>query len=328
MTATLLDFPVPTFIPRIPWWGAHLQTLRNSLVGRAPRLLNWPAQRINLRVQDGSNDVLVGYLHRPHLATTYPLILLLHGLAGSAESIYMRETARVLLDAGFPVLRMNLRGAGESATTCQLHYYAGRSQDMRLILAALEQPLKANGVIPVGFSLGGNLLLKFMGEGGAPDILGTVAVSAPIDLAACCDRIDAPGNLLYRQYLLRHLRREVKQGKARIDWMMREGILAALTLRAFDEACTAPRNGFKSAADLYARSSAQPYIPAIKQPTLLLQARDDPWIPAAAYEALAALKLEHVRLLMPAGGGHVGFHGAGGLWYPKVLLSFAQRLSS
>src|SRR5205814_772346 len=137
-----------------------------------------------------------------------PLVMLMHGLSGTEESVYVRATAAHLLRQGHSVLRLNLRGAGVSATRCRGRYHAGRSEDLRQAIAALSPALVGKGIVPVGYSLGGNVLLKLLGEGGHPDIRAAAAVSAPIDLAAASRCLRLPRNHLYQSWLLTMMRVE------------------------------------------------------------------------------------------------------------------------
>lgn len=320
-----LDFPVLPFIPRSPWWGAHLQTLHNTIVEPAHDLGSWPSRRIAIKPEDGSGDTLLAELHAGS-DSNKPLIILVHGLGGNGNSTYIQATAQAFLQAGFSVLRWHLRGAGPSAPLCRQHYFAGRSHDLRLLLEGLTAEHKARGIIPIGFSLGGNLVLKFMGEGAAYGVLGAASICAPIDLAASCRRLDALINWPYCQYILHQMKREVRATPAQLEPLLKARALAARSLWAFDEAYTAPRNAFPDAATLYAKSSANQFIAAIAQPTLLIHAADDPWIPSASYDDVAWHASPAVRLIMTHAGGHVGFHGQHGLWYPPVLVQLAQRL--
>jgi uncharacterized protein len=322
-----LSLLVPEFKPRAPWWGAHLQTLRNSFVSDSIDLSAYPATRLAVKPDDGSGDTLLAELHRPVKPSGLPLIILIHGLGGSGESGYIRATALAFLQAGFPVLRWHLRGAGPSLPLCRQQYFAGRSHDLRLLLAGLPEAVKENGVIPIGFSLGGNLVLKFMGEGAAVPVRGAASICAPIDLAACTKRIDAWANRPYCHYILAQMRREVLATPATVEPAMKQRALSAKRLWAFDDAYSAPRNGFKDAAELYAKSSANQFIAAIRLPTLVIHAADDPWIPRESYEAVPWQATSHVRLVLAAQGGHVGFHGQKGLWYPPVLVAYARRLA-
>ena len=172
---------------------------------------------------DGSGDVLLASLHRPDDAgqnARRPLVLLIHGLAGSADSIHVRASARHLLQQGFPVLRLNLRGAGPSRASCRQNYHAGRSADLEAVLGRMDGQLAGNGLCLVGFSLGGSLLLKYLGElGRRAPVLAAASVSAPIDLAAAQRRLMQRRNRAYHDFMLAG---------------MKEGLLAAPGLEGAD----------------------------------------------------------------------------------------------
>lgn len=305
--------PPPTFPPfraRAPWWGGDLQTLRNTLLRRRADLSAWPAERLCVPLADG--DRLLALRQRPSADSGRPAVLLIHGLSGCEDSLYLQASARHFLARGWPVIRLNLRGAGPSAPLCRAAYHAGRSEDLRAFLAwlAAEDPVAADrGVLPLGYSLGGNLLLKFLAEGGFPlPVPAAASVSAPIDLQAASDTIQCRRNAAYQRYLLLNLRREFRQAPLDLPARDRRRVLGQTTVFGFDETWTAPRNGFAGARDYYRRCSSAPLLAAIETPTLLIHARDDPWIPAEAY--LQARRNPATTLLLPTSGGHVGFHAA------------------
>ena len=180
--------PPARFVPRAPWWGGDLQTIRNYLrKRRPPDLTPWPGLRLELPVLDGSGDRLSASLHQPAIEAGRPLAVLIHGLTGSEDSVYLRASARHLLGLGYPVVRLNQRGAGPSRPLCRSRYHAGLSSDLGdalKALANLDPRLISRGVVLVGYSLGGNMLLKFLAEYGASfPIVAAASVSAPIDLA-------------------------------------------------------------------------------------------------------------------------------------------------
>jgi predicted alpha/beta-fold hydrolase len=314
--------------PRAPWWGADLQTLRNVLVGPRIDLSPWPAQRLLLAMRDGSGDRLAAALHRPARATR-PAVLLIHGLGGCEDSVYMQASAAHHLARGHPVVRLSLRGAGPSRATCRLQYHAGRTRDIAEAIAALPPDLVRGGLFAVGYSLGGNALLKLLGEGGAgevphPPILAAASVSAPIDLRRAAHRFLHPRNRLYQRWMLARLKREASAPGAAISPAERAAVRRARSVVAFDEHFVAPRNGFAGAEDYYARCSAGPLLDAIRTPTLLIHAADDPWIPADSYRARDWRRNPALTLAMTAGGGHVGFHGAGDAtpWHDRRIGAY------
>jgi Predicted hydrolase of the alpha/beta-hydrolase fold len=181
MADAALSFP--RFRSRLPWWGRDLQTLRNYIVSIESSLAPYPAERVEFAMTDG--DRLLASLHRPAEDLGRPLVVLIHGLTGSEDSAYIRASALYFLDQGYPVLRLNLRGAGPSKGVCRSRYHAGRSDDLRQVLGQMDGRLAGKGLLLVGYSLGGNLLLKYLGEAGRRAIVrGAVSISAPIDLDA------------------------------------------------------------------------------------------------------------------------------------------------
>ncbi|MBM3534613.1 MAG: alpha/beta fold hydrolase [Alphaproteobacteria bacterium] len=310
---------IEPFRPRLPWVGGHLQTIRNQVV--RPRHALPEGERLWLDLGDG--DALAASLHR--IDTARPLAVLIHGLAGTEDSLYLRASAAHLLASGFSVLRLSLRGAGPSAPRCRGQYHAGRSEDLRLALGALPPDVAANGVALVGYSLGGNALLKLLGEESSSHVRAAASISAPIDLADAAATLTKPRNRLYQSWLLAKMREEACAGP--IDEAQRRAVASARTVIEFDHRYVAPRNGFASAADYYAKSSAAPFLPHIRIPTLLVHATNDPWIPIAPYKHVDWSGNPALTPLFGA-GGHVGFHGAGSpvAWHDRAIAAFFSRL--
>ena len=196
------------FNPRLPWWGGDLQTIRNYAWSVDHALPSRAARRLMLRLKDGSGDRLVASLHLPEATRARPLVVLIHGLSGSETSCYVILAAAYFLARGYPVLRVNQRGAGPSRRFCREQYHAGRTEDLAGLLDRLDPKLTRHGVLPIGFSLGGNLLLKYLGEVGRNGPVRRAAtVSAPLDLAHSCRSLMRWRNYLYHRYILTHLKR-------------------------------------------------------------------------------------------------------------------------
>ena len=302
------DFP--PFLVRAPWWGGDLQTLRNYLVRRRTPLA--AAERIYLPMQDGSGDRLAGSLHRPAAPDpARPLVILIHGLSGCEQSHYMVNTTSHLLAQGFTVLRLNLRGAGASRPSCRFQYYAGRSEDFADALAGMPLELTKGGIVAIGYSLGANMLLKYLGERGSDAPLkGAIAVSAPLDLAGTARRMMWRRNGLYQRYLLSHMRAESLGPGAEITSKERAVIRDARSIWEFDHRFSAPRNGFRGAEDYYERNAAKRFLDGIAVPTLVIHALDDPWIPPEPYLGYDWRRNPSLVALLPPQGGHVGFQGS------------------
>ena len=321
---------VPSFRSRAPWWGADLQTVRNALTWPRPSLTAFRSERLRLPMADGMGDVLAASLTRPASHAARPLVVLIHGLTGCEDSVYMLASARFWLKRGHAVLRLNLRGAGPSRPICRDQYHAGRTEDLRRALAVLDPALRADGLVLVGYSLGANMLLKYLGEEGvrAPCV-AAVSVSAPIDLAASSAAFHRPRNGVYLHYLLSRMKAESLAQGAMLNIEERARIKTARSVREFDDRFVAPRNGFDGADDYYARCMALPYLAAIRVPTLVVHAFDDPWIPAEAYGAYPWRKNPCLTPLLSGRGGHVGFHATDSRvpWHDRAAGAFLDRVN-
>ena len=320
---------LPPFRPRFPWWGGDLQTIANRLRGVSTSLAPHASERLRFALTDGTGDTLLASLDRPAAPRAgSPLTILIHGLTGAADSLYIFSMARLLLDRGGSVLRLNLRGAGPSRSVCSQHYYAGRSQDFRALLSLLPEELTRDGLQAVGYSLGGAMLLKYLGEEGAASPLAAAAtVSAPIDLAVTCRYMMRPRNRLYHHYILGLMKVEATGEGAVVSAAQRAAIMGAPTVWDYDDVFIAPRYGFASAQDYYERCRPTRFMSGIRVPTLILSAMDDPWIPGALYSGYDWASNRSLTPLLPEHGGHVGFHGTGNLqpWSDLAVERFFKR---
>jgi len=311
---SIASLDLPPFRPRFPWWGGDLQTVASRLRRGAAGLAPPAGERLRFSMTDGTGDTLLATLHRPATPRPgTPLVLLIHGLTGCEDSQYILSLSRLMLDRGHRVLRINLRGAGPSRALCGGHYYAGRSQDFRMLLGILPDDLKTDGLAAVGFSLGGAMLLKYLGEeGAAAPLVAAATVCAPIDLAVTCRHMMRPRNLLYHRYIIGMMKREATGEGAVLSAAERAGIMGSRTVWEYDDVFIAPRYGYADAADYYERCKPIRFMPAIRVPTLVLAAGDDPWIPSALYAGYDWAANPALQPLLPGSGGHVGFHGTGG----------------
>lgn len=318
------------FRQRFPWIGRDLQTVRNYIIRPSATISIGTTTRVEIPMADGTGDRLVAALDAPEpKIEDKALVVLIHGLTGCQDSYYILNTGRFWLGRGHAVLRLNLRGAGPSRALCAEQYHAGRSRDVSAALAALDPSLTEGGVIAIGYSLGGNVLLKYLGEAGSrADVQFAASVSAPIDLAATSRRFHRARNWLYVRWLLSRMKAEATAPAAAISESERRAIKGARSVWAFDDAFIAPRNGFDGAADYYAQCSATGFLGEIRVPTLLVQARDDPWIPSAPCEQLDRLGNRHLSLRLTDRGGHVGFHGRGATtpWHDRVVAGWIEKL--
>ena len=318
------------FKDRAPWWGGDLQTLRN-VVMRWPQALPGRASSLEFDLADGSGDRLLGTLSEPEaLDAQSPLVVLIHGLTGCEESDYMRESARFHLARGRPVLRLNLRGAGPGRRRAKNYYFAGCFPDIQSVLEGLAPSRTANGVFLIGYSLGGNVLLNWLGRAqGHPSVIGAATVSAPIEPAQACERILRPRNALYHHFLIERMKRDVLASCA-VSPAERQTIERTRTIFEFDDRWVAPRNGFDGALDYYRRTSGAQFVGAIALPTLMLHARNDPWIPADAYVEAKRYGHLHLEIVLTHSGGHLGFHERGQTetWHDRRIDAFVQTVTA
>lgn len=308
ITETTTKLLLEPFRERCPWWGGDLQTIATRFVS-LPSLHGseekpFPAD---------ANNKLIGALNRPAMPKPgKPLVLLIHGVPGDQDSRDMVRLANYLLGLGHPVLRLNLRGAGPSRKVCAGQYYAGSSGDIRAVLPQLSGELTKDGIVAVGHSVGGAVLLKYLGEEGSKSLIkAAVTVSAPIDLRDCCVSLLRFRNYFYHAYVLEGIKHNVRGEGAALTDAERAIIQGSRNLWEYDDRFTARRNGFAGADDYYSKSSALNFLPDIRVPTLVLTSFDDPWVPGGAYAGFKWGSNTNLTPLLLPRGGHVGFHGCG-----------------
>ena len=315
---------IPAFRSRAPWWGGDLQTMRNQFVAPT-KLLNSRSQRFEFPLAHGGNDRMSGMLDYPDGYAGGPLVILIHGLTGCEESAYVLESARFHLAKGRRVLRLNLRGAGPSRSTCGGYYFAGCTEDIRAVIDGLATEVKADGIIAIGFSLGGNILLNSLAQPWAQHVfLAAATVCAPIRPAQAARRIMEPRNWVYHRFLLQRMKQDTLSPHALLDDAERQAITSCRSIYEFDDRFTAPRNGYADADDYYRRTAGADFVPDLPTPTLLIHAADDPWIPVQPYHELRKQALRQAKVIISQGGGHVGFHNRDldGTWHDVIIDSF------
>jgi hypothetical protein len=249
-----------------------------------------------------------------------PVVLVLHGLEGSIQSNYAAGILAALHRVRMRAVLMHFRGCSGEPNRRDRGYHSGDTEDVATVVALLRARFPEVPQGAVGYSLGGNVLLKWLGEcGTAARIDAAVAVSVPFDLHRCAARLERGGSRLYQAHLLHRLRRRMEHKFAHrpppVDW----GDLARLTtFRQFDDRVTAPLHGFAGVDDYYTRASSRQYLRGITVPTLILHARDDPFMETEAIPVPHELS-STVTLELSEGGGHVGFV-TGMPWRPSYWL--------
>ena len=307
-----------------PWWlpGGHLQTIYAALAP-APRIA-WHRERWETPDGDFIDLDWAGRDANP----AGPLIALFHGLEGSSASPYARAIAAQALAMGWRCVVPHFRGCSGELNRLPRAYHSGDSAEIGWILRRLEARHAAGGVLyAVGISLGGNALLKLLGEqGAAMNLQKAVAISAPLDLAAAGRSLDAGlSREIYTRIFLRTLKKKtfakLRQKKISVDALRLKN---ARTFWEFDDTVTAPLHGFQGADDYWARSSSAPWLAKIRVPTLIINARNDPFMPESVLASVSE-QLDKmpscVILEFPRGGGHAGFPGRD-RWLAKRVLDF------
>ena len=295
------------------WWirGGHLQTLWGKLFRRQPS-----AKTALERWDTPDGDFLEVYrLAAPDAA---PRVLLLHGLEGTVRSHYAQGLLNEAARRGWGADLLIFRSCGTEPNRAKRFYHSGETTDAAFALEKVAAQFPSSPLAIAGVSLGGNVLLKMLGEKGddlPPLLRAAAAVSVPFDLARSSQRINRGFSRFYQRFFLASLRRKATEKAARFpDLAPREKILGLRTLEDFDNLITGPLHGFEDAQDYYRRSSSLPYLKRIRLKTLLLSAADDPMLPPEVLDEVRkiaahnpALRLEFVKR-----GGHAGF--VAGLW--------------
>ncbi len=258
-----------------------------------------------------------------------PLIVISHGLEGNSRQAYIQGLARTFFQAGWNVLAWNFRGCSGEVNRSLQTYHSGASADLDVVIKHVDQSRKYPLVVLAGFSLGGNLTLKYLGEQGAhlsPSVKACTVISVPCDLQNSAERLEHPVNRIYMLRFMKTLRQKIRaKQKQYPDQLDIIGLEAMRSFREFDNAYTAPIHGFSSAIDYWNRCSSKQFIPDVSVPTLIINALDDPFLGQSCYPAAEAEQSEHVFLETPKHGGHAGFvqfEKKGSYWSELRALDF------
>jgi predicted alpha/beta-fold hydrolase len=316
-------YAAPRWLP-----GGHAQTIYAAVV--LPRAVH-PYRRERWETPDGDFIDLDWVAGEPGDARR-PLVVMFHGLEGSSRSHYALALMKRVAKQGMRGVVVNFRGCSGEPNLLARAYHSGDAQEIDWILRRLRSRNADAPLYAVGVSLGGNALLKWLGESGPAAsgvIAAAAAVSAPLDLMAAGDALGRGFNLIYTRNFLSSLKTKSVAKLARFpDLFDAKAVQAAATLREFDNLVTAPLHGFRDTDDYWTRASSKPGLNSIRVPTLVINARNDPFLPAAALprpdEVSAAVVLEQ-----PDEGGHVGFVGGpfpGNYdWLPGRVLRFLTQ---
>ena len=310
---------------RAPSWlpGGHVQTIYPALFRRLVR----PSSRSErLELDDGDFlDLAWSGSSGSRLA------ILSHGLEADMETGYIQGMAAALVRRGWDVLRWNFRGCGTDPNRLLRMYHSGATEDLHAVVRHAMKNHPAQSIDLVGFSLGGNLTLKYLGERPAelPSHLHRAVVfSVPCDLACSSRQLALPSNWIYMHRFLVAMRAKVRAKKRLFpDQLDLTGLEKIRTFQEFDDRFTAPIHGFRDAADYWKQNSSRQFLSQIKLPTLLINAANDPFLGPGCYPVAEASGSSHFHFESPSTGGHVGFTSfgnAGEYWSEARAVSFLE----
>ena len=317
---------IPPYHP--PAWlpNAHLQTLFPYFFAPKPRIAycreRWElpdGDFLDLDWVDAERDA--------------PLVVLFHGLEGNSRGYYALALMTKIQQLGWRGVVVHFRGCSEQPNRLVRAYFAGDSEEINYVIKRLHT--NHAQLYAVGVSLGGNALLKWLGEQSTtamPLLRAAAAISAPIDLTAAGNALDTGLNKwLYTRHFLSTLKRTALNKLKRFPGSYdAQRVRAATTLRAFDDVVTAPIHGYKNAADYWSRAASKAGLIHIKVPTLIINARNDPFLPEQ-YLPQPHEVSTHVKLYYPKHGGHVGFHSGTfpghANWLPNTVLEYFKNVT-
>jgi len=316
-----------TFKPA--WWlnNAHLQTLYPALTRKTP---SPPGLRRERLITPDHDFIDIDWYGEGN----QPLIILLHGLTGSSQSGYIRGLQFALLTQGFRSAALNFRGCSGEFNRSARCYHSGETEDIHFLYQTLRQREPDTPFAAVGFSLGGNVLLKWLGEqGNKLSLFAAIAVSVPLVLSTCATKLDNGFSKIYRGNLLRELKHHVRAKQRHLEKLGEHkeagkikqlGDLSGIkSFWEYDDKVVARLHGFKNVQDYYQRSSSRQFLKSITIPTLLIQAIDDPFMTEEVLPDLDELS-PAIHLEITQGGGHVGFIAGEILFRPDYWLE--QRI--
>ena len=300
----------------------HLQTILPALFRRVPRIT-----RERERIETSDRDFLDLDWNRDQHSKS--LVIITHGLEGNSSNASIQGMAAAFHRAGWDTLAWNLRGCSGEQNRLLRTYHSGAWEDLQSVISHSAGDYK--NIALIGFSIGGNITLKYLGDLGAsihPRIRGALAFSVPCDLASSARALESRINRIYMNHFLRDLRRKIREKATAFPGSVStEGLDQMRTFREFDGTYTAPLNGFRSAEDYWARASSKPSLSGITVPTLLVNALNDPFLGPECFPRDEAKANSHLHLELPPSGGHLGFPTQGHEYWSEsraVEFLFAQ----
>lgn len=311
-----------TYRPPLGLANGHLQTILPALFRRVP-----PITRERERIETPDGDFLDLDWNRDQRSKS--LIIITHGLEGNSANASVQGMAEAFHRAGWDTLAWSLRGCSGEPNRLLRSYHSGAREDLQCVIDHAAGDYRH--IVLIGFSIGGNITLKYLGDLGAsiqPAIRGAVAFSVPCDLASSARIMESRVNRIYMNHFLRDLRRKIQQkAEAFPGAISTEGFHRISSFRGFDGAYTAPLNGFLSAEDYWAKASSKFSLGGINVPTLLVNALNDPFLGPECYPTEIAESHPHLHLELPQSGGHLGFIQSGSAyWSESRALEFLSGI--
>ncbi|TLP75409.1 YheT family hydrolase [Maribacter sp. ACAM166] len=303
-----------SYNPSLLFKNGHLSTIYSGLLRKVEQL-----EQIRTRIILPDTDFLDldwSYAHTP----SKKLVIIIHGLEGCSKRAYIRGTAKLLSESGFDVCAINLRGCSGTANKLYRSYHSGATEDLQSVIEHVLQLDTYQDIFLHGFSLGGNLLLKYLGEERIvpKEIKGAVAISVPCQLADSLHELLQFKNILYAERFRSNLIEKLKIKKQLFPTRISdEDIKQVKTLKDFDDIYTSKAHGFKDAMDYYRQCSSLQFLKNIEVPALLINAQNDSFLGEACYPIHIAKQHKNLFFEMPKYGGHVGFHGANNFTYAE-----------
>ena len=311
------------YLPPFFLFNPHLETIFPALLRRVS-LTAYTRERIATPDHD--------FLDLDWLQKDFERVAIIsHGLEGSSQRPYVKGMAKALHDNGFDVLAWNFRGCSGEMNRQLRFYHSGATDDLHTVIDHVMALRKYRSFFLVGFSLGGNITLKYLGERKVSPFIRKAAVfSVPMDLQSSCEKISRPANSVYSNRFVRSLKRKISM-KARMRNDLDTSKLARIrTLTEFDDAYTAPLHGFRDAKDYYSQCSSIRFVNDIKTPTLIINTSNDPFLSQECFPAALLKDHPYVRLEILSRGGHVGFtqfNKNGLYWSEQRALEFLSQFA-
>ena len=313
-----------SYKPKGVFKNGHFATIYSAKLRPIPRVKQ---HRERLHLHDGDFlDIDLSYSKKP----SKKIAIVLHGLEGNAQRRYIKGQAKQLTQRNWDVAAVNFRGCSGEPNKLFSSYNAGQTDDLQAVVTYLLKKEKYTSISFIGFSLGGNLLLKYLGERNKlpTELERAVAISTPLSLKGTLESLSNFDNWVYRTSFLHNLRKKLKTKVRQFpEKMSASDVKQVKSLLDFDNLYTAPAHGFKDAYDYYKQNSSKQFLPNIDIPVLILNATNDTFLTDDSYPYELAKNSENIYLETPKYGGHVGFHQTNKIYYSeKRATEFLNKM--